>query len=102
MVGGNEDYLLQKVPLSLLHAVPPNLQATAGPHFGRRCLDTHGLVWVSLLWGHCSFLLGPGAPKVLLVPSKSVSPVLLLKSLVFCLSDKFFVFPSSLNDDAAG
>ena len=37
-------------------------------------LDTHGQVWVSLLWGHCSFLLGPGAHKVLFVPSKSLFP----------------------------
>ena len=28
-------------------------------------------VWVSHLWGHCSFLLGPGVHKVLYVPSKS-------------------------------
>ena len=31
-------------------------------------------VWVSFLWGHCSFLLGPGAHKVLFVPSKSLFP----------------------------
>ena len=31
-------------------------------------------VWVSLLWGHCSFLLGPGAHKGLSVPSKSLFP----------------------------
>ena len=31
-----------------------------------------GQVWISLLWGHCSFLLGPGAHKVLFVPSKSL------------------------------
>ena len=31
-------------------------------------------VWISLLWGHCPFLLGPGAYKVLFVPSKSLSP----------------------------
>ena len=37
-------------------------------------LDTHRLVGVSLLWGHCSFLLGPGAHKVLFVPSKSLFP----------------------------
>ena len=37
-------------------------------------LDVHGQVWVSLLWGHCSFLLGPGAHKVLFVPSKSLFP----------------------------
>ena len=35
-------------------------------------LDTHGQVWVSLLWGHCSFLLGPGVHKVLFVPSKTL------------------------------
>ena len=39
-----------------------------------RLLDTHGQVWVSLLWGHCSFLLGPGVHKVLFVPSKSLFP----------------------------
>ena len=31
-------------------------------------------VWVSFLWGHCSFLLGPDAQKVLFVPSKSLFP----------------------------
>ena len=31
-------------------------------------------VWVSLLWGHCSFLLGSGMHKVLFVPSKSLFP----------------------------
>ena len=45
----------------------------------QRLLDTHGQVWVSLLWGHSSFLLGPGVHKVLFVPSKS----LFLKSCVF-------------------
>ena len=28
----------------------------------------------SRLWGHCSFLLGPGVHKVLFVPSKSLFP----------------------------
>ena len=28
--------------------------------------------WFSFLWGHCSFLLGPGAHKVLFVSSKSL------------------------------
>ena len=31
-------------------------------------------VWVSLLWGHCSFLLGSGAHKILFVPSESLFP----------------------------
>ena len=33
-----------------------------------------GQIWVSPMWGHCSFLLGPGAHKVLFVPSKSLFP----------------------------
>ena len=73
--GDNEDYgdLLQKVPCT--RSVPPTLQqATIDPRLCPRLLDTHRQVWVSLLWGHCSFLLGPGAQKVLLVPSKSLFP----------------------------
>ena len=60
---------------ALLHSVPPTLQqATTNPHLCWRLLDTHGQVWVSLLWGHCSFFLGPGVHKVLFVPSKSLFP----------------------------
>ena len=55
------------------HAVPPTLQqATADSYLCQRLLDTHGQVWISLLWGHCSFLLGPGAHSVMFVPSKSL------------------------------
>ena len=57
----------------LLYAVLPTLQqATADPRLCQRLLDTPRQVWVSLLWGHCSFLLGPGAHKALFVPSKSL------------------------------
>ena len=60
---------------ALLRSVPPALQqVTADPCLHQRLLDTHRQVWVSLLWGHCSFLLGPGAHKVLFVPSKSLFP----------------------------
>ena len=60
----------------LLHSVPPTLQqATTDPGLRWRLLDTRGHVWVSLLWGHCSFLLGPGAHKVLFVPSKGLFPL---------------------------
>ena len=60
---------------ALLHSVPPTLkQVTADPHLCWRLLDTHRHVWVSFLWGHCSFLLGPGTHKVLFVPSKSLFP----------------------------
>ena len=58
-----------------LHSVPPTLQqTTADVRLCQRLLDTHGQVWVSLLWDHCSFLLGPGVGNVLFVPSKSLFP----------------------------
>ena len=60
---------------ALLHSVPLTLQqATPDPCLRWRLLDTHGQVWVSLLWGHCFFPLGPGAHKVLFVPSKNLFP----------------------------
>ena len=60
---------------TLLQSVPPTLKhATANPHLHWRFLETHGQVWVSLLWGHCSFLLDPDACKVLFLPSKSLFP----------------------------
>ena len=60
---------------ALLHSVPlPLQQATADPRLCRRLLDTHGHVWVSLLWGHCLSLLGYGAHKVLFLPSQSLFP----------------------------
>ena len=60
------------------HACPTALsaltlqQATVDPHLHSILLD--GQVWVSLLWGRCSFFLGPGAHKVLFVPSQSLFP----------------------------
>ena len=58
-----------------LHSVTPTLQrATTDPRW--RLLDTHGHVWVSLLWGHCCFLLGPGAHKFLLFPPRIYFPIL--------------------------
>ena len=46
----------------LLQSVSPTLQqATTNPHLHRRFPDPHRQVWDSLLWGQCSFLLGPGA-----------------------------------------
>ena len=58
---------------ALLHSVLHTLhQATTNPRLHWRLLDPHGQVWVSLLWSHCSFLLGSGAHKVFFVPSKSL------------------------------
>ena len=59
----------------LLHPEPlPPQQPTADPCLCWRLLENHRQVWVSLLWGHCSFLLGSGVHKVLFVPSKSLFP----------------------------
>ena len=87
---------------TLLHSVPPTLQlANANPHLHQRLLDIHGQVWVSLLWGHCSFLLGPGAQKVLLVPSKSLFPRSCVSSggsmvgLVVTSSKRVYAIPRS-------
>ena len=39
---------------------PDTAADAANPRIRWRLLETHRQVWVSLLWGHCSFLLGPG------------------------------------------
>ena len=73
---GSEDRPPLKGPMhALLHSVPPALhQATADPHLCQRLLDTYEQIWVSLLWGQCSFLLGPATHKVLFMPAKSLFP----------------------------
>ena len=59
---------------ALLHSVPLTLQqATTDTRLRWRRLDTHRQVCVSLLWAHCSFLLGSGHAR-LFVPSKSLFP----------------------------
>ena len=58
----------------LLLCAPNPAEATTNPWLCWRLPDTHGQVCVSLLRGHCSFLLDPGAHKVLFVPSKSLFP----------------------------
>ena len=60
---------------ALSYSVPLTLQqVTVDSHLCQRLLDTHRQVWLSLLRGHCSFLLAPGVHKVLFVPSKSLFP----------------------------
>ena len=74
----------------LLHSVPPTLQqATTNPRLHQRLLDTPGHVWVSLLWGHCYYLLGPGAHKILFVPSKSLFPIFKLATDKRKFSERF-------------
>ena len=55
-------------------SAPSLQQATVDPHLCWRLLDTHREVGVSLLWGHCSFLLSPGAHRFLFVLSQSLFP----------------------------
>ena len=58
----------------LLCSVPPSLQqATTDPRLHRRLPDTHRQVRDSLLWGHCSFLLGPGAQGSVCALQESIS-----------------------------
>ena len=62
----------------MMHRCPQRPQPCSGPpptHAPQRPLGTPRKVWVSLLWGQCPFLLGPGAHKALFaVPSKSLFP----------------------------
>ena len=63
--------------LGMLLPVPLTLwKATVGTHLHQRLQDIHRQVWISLLWGHCSFLLGPGAYKILFVSSESLFPLI--------------------------
>ena len=82
--GGKEDNgLLQKVVHTLLYSVPLTLQQVpVNPYLHLRLLDTPRQVWVSHLWGHCSFLLGPGAHKVVFVPSESLFPQSWVSSVI--------------------
>ena len=70
----------------LLRSVPPTLQqATADPHLRQRLLNTHGQVWVSLLWG--SLLLSPGSwctQSFVCALQESVSPVLCKFWQLYC------------------
>ena len=64
-----------------LSALNPT-QATTDPHLHQRLLDTDSQVWVSLLLGHSSFLLGSSSYKVLFVPSKSLFPQSSVSSVI--------------------
>ena len=67
---------MKKGPMhALLHSVSPALQqATTDPRLHQRPLDTPRQIWVSLLWDHCSLLLGHGSYRILFVPSRSLFP----------------------------
>ena len=75
-MGRYNDDLLQKIPCT--HCCTQCPQPWSRPLLTHwLLLETPGHSWASLgqsLWGHCSFLLGPGAHKLLFVPSKSLFP----------------------------
>ena len=59
---------------ALLYSVPLTpQQATVNPRLCWRLLDTHRQVWLSLLWVHCSLLMGT---RFFCALQESVSPVL--------------------------
>ena len=59
---------------TLPHSVLPTLQqVTTNPHPHWRPPDTHRQVWASLLWGPCSYLLGPGAQGSVCALQESIS-----------------------------
>ena len=76
--------------LGMLYSVPLTpQQATVNPHLPWRLLDTRRQVGLSLLWGHFSFLLGPGVHKFLFVPSKSLFPQSRGSSVIKAFKVKF-------------
>ena len=92
---------------ALLHSVSPTLQqANPDPCLHWGLLDTHRQVWVSLLWGHCSFLLGPSAHKILFMPSKSLFPQSYVSSgssmvgLMVTSSKKAMPYPGLLHPES--
>ena len=100
--GGNEDngdfFKRSHALTAALNAPNPE----AGHCQPRPPPGTHGQVWVSLLWGHWSFLLGPGAHKVLFVPSKGLFPQSCVSSgssvvgLIATFSKRAHAIPSSV------
>ena len=66
----------------LMYSAPyTSCQAAADPHLHRRLPHSHGQVWLSLLWGHCSFLLSRTATCILLRVSASQMKKLALSIL---------------------
>ena len=87
----------------LLHSQPPALQqATPYPSLCWRVLDNHRQVWFSLLWGHCSFLLGPEHTRFIFCPSRVFFPVLCkvwlsMVRLMATSSKRTYAIPSLLH-----
>ena len=70
-------------------SAPTLQQGITDSCFHQGLLYTHREVWVSFLWGHCSFLLCPGVYRDVCVLHESVSPV----------PGKFWRLDGSVNGD---
>ena len=69
--------VMKIIRTSFKRSVPQTLQqATTDSCLQWRLLDTHRQVWLSFLWGHCSFLSGPGVHRFCLCPPGVCFPVL--------------------------
>ena len=64
----------QRTHAHVVFSAPILQQVTVDPHLCQRLLDTHRQVPLSILWGHCSFLLGPGGHEVVCALQESVFP----------------------------
>ena len=88
------------------HAYPATLQqATTDPHLHWRLLDTHRPFWVSLLWGHCSFLLGAGAQGSVCTLQESMSQYCVssgssMVGLMTTSSKRAYAIPKFLSEEA--
>ena len=74
--GGNEDNgdRLQKIPCKHCYTQCPQPCSRLPPsHASARHSWTLRQIWVSLLWGHCSFLLGPGVQASVFAFQESIS-----------------------------
>ena len=72
MVTSERAYIKGHFPELLLPLPPSMWQATSNPCLLKRLWITSRLLLFSLLWGHCSFPMIPGAHKVLFVPPKRI------------------------------
>ena len=91
--------------VTVVFITPDPAAGTVNSCLCQKFLDTHRQVWLSLLWGHCSFLLGLGVQKFLFVPSKSLFPPSCLSSggsmvgLMVTSSKRAYVNPSLLHPE---
>ena len=101
--GGNEDNedLLQRIPLMYCYTHCPQLCSRPPPtHISAGDSWTLPSKSGSVLWGHCSFLLGPGAHRLCLCPLRVYFPCCVssgssMVGLMVTSSKRAYVIPKS-------